>query len=159
MERGWRQSTLGPGSQNRRQTTAPGVDHRVLVFHPALTFCYSETLVFPWLSEMLRRRQHPRTASLYAFGSGTTVTPRSTPGDGPSTTFRVDTEENAASGCRLQYMVADDEDAPFVVEIPIGAALFRNLQPDTYPDQILTTAYVEHLQRMVWRLDLGCLRI
>ncbi|KAJ7508566.1 hypothetical protein B0H11DRAFT_2185010 [Mycena galericulata] len=99
--------------------------------------------------------------TVYNFGNGSKVTPRDTPRTSPPTPVRIESE-HPAENCSVQYIVpVDPEGDELIVALPAGAALFQELQPDTFlhtNNLLLTEAYVQDLRTKRWYLDLGFLR-
>ncbi|KAJ7693577.1 hypothetical protein B0H17DRAFT_1132377 [Mycena rosella] len=67
---------------------------------------------------------------VYDFGNGSNIAPRGVPQPGPPTPVII-ASESPVEGCQLQYLVPDDPQAEeMIVDLPIGAALFHDLQAD-----------------------------
>ncbi|KAJ7202664.1 hypothetical protein GGX14DRAFT_399432 [Mycena pura] len=89
------------------------------------------------------------------------VVPRRAPRFGPPTAVRVSTHSEGEE-CLIEHVEpVHPESEDMLVQIPIGAALFSDLVPDAFAEELgftLTDAYVEDLKAKQWTLDLGYLR-
>ncbi|KAJ6535992.1 hypothetical protein DFH09DRAFT_1402336 [Mycena vulgaris] len=99
---------------------------------------------------------------VYDFGNGSNIVPRHFPHvAGPPTPVLVASEQRIEDG-HLQHLVpADPQAEELIVELPVGAAFFHELQPETFSekfDLLLTNEYVADMKAKCWSLDLGYLR-
>ncbi|KAJ7129429.1 hypothetical protein C8R44DRAFT_872702 [Mycena epipterygia] len=113
----------------------------------------------PRLRLVVKDSAHTR-CKVYEFGHGSSIVSRRSPHSGPPTAVVLASEEQI-EGCDLEFVVpADPQAEALIVELPIGAALFHDLQTNAFRDLgvVLSENYVEHLKGMSWMLDLGYLR-
>ncbi|KAJ7777962.1 hypothetical protein DFH07DRAFT_570683 [Mycena maculata] len=98
---------------------------------------------------------------VYDFGNGSKKAPHCTPHSGPATPTLI-VSEKPVNGCNLELMRATDPEAEeLIVELPVGAALFHDLQTDAFWKKfsiILSDGFTEDLKTKRWFLDLGYIR-
>ncbi|KAJ7193339.1 hypothetical protein GGX14DRAFT_589169 [Mycena pura] len=98
---------------------------------------------------------------VYNFGNGSNVARRQTPRTGPPTPVRVASHQ-LAEGCIKQNVVpTNPQTDELILELPIGAAFFYNLERDAFTKRfglVLADGYLQDLKAKKWILDLGYIR-
>ncbi|KAJ7768396.1 hypothetical protein B0H16DRAFT_1453108 [Mycena metata] len=86
---------------------------------------------------------------IYEFGAESGIEPRELPTEGPATAVQVKEVPTLLEG-NMQVMVpVDKTDGTLMVEIPVGAAMFHNIQPDSISGILLPSNYITDIKRKV----------